>query len=246
MWPCRPPQTVVSMAVEVAAIDPELVGQVGRAELGIALGVVAVTGDAVGGEDRLAGLDRLRIDVLRAGVRQRIDIGDDVRAPRRACSIWSRPNAGICDTRLSWCAELMPTRMVLKIVFRLAAPQPDDVGQVGKARAALGVEAVAGRAIVAEQRVAGLAHDRPSAADRPGCRGIALGSRSRLVQALRSRRRLASATPRRSCAGRCRAGPWCRSRRAARPASGPSSRARTGRRCAGRNTPRAAPACSAP
>src|SRR5262249_61995553 len=59
--------------LQVTAIDRELVGQIGRAELRIALGVIAVTGDARGGENLLAGLDSPAVDVLRVRARQRID-----------------------------------------------------------------------------------------------------------------------------------------------------------------------------
>ena len=39
----------------VRAVEPDLVGQVGRAQLLVALAVVAVAGDAILGEDLLAG-----------------------------------------------------------------------------------------------------------------------------------------------------------------------------------------------
>ena len=41
----------------VAAVDPESIRQIRPAEIGFALGVVTMAGDAIGGEDGLAGVD---------------------------------------------------------------------------------------------------------------------------------------------------------------------------------------------
>src|SRR5262245_46520790 len=43
--------------------------------------------------------------------------------------------------------------------FRIAAPQPGSRCEVWKPFAALCIETMAGRAVIAEQRAAGLAHD---------------------------------------------------------------------------------------
>ena len=57
----------------------------------------------------------------------------------------------------------MPTRMVSAIASGEPPHSHDEVGEVGEALAALGVAAVAGGAIVAEQRAAGLPHGRHQA-----------------------------------------------------------------------------------
>ena len=149
----------------VAAIDPEAVGEVGRADLGIALGVGAVAGGAVRREHCLAGRDRCRPGSVAAAGRQaaahRRRRSRSRRAP--ACRRGRRrasATPGLGMGRIDADADGLGDRL------GRAAPQPRRGREVREALAALGVAAVAGRAIVAEQRAAGLAHGRHQARDR--------------------------------------------------------------------------------
>ena len=63
----------------VAAVDPRLVRQIRRTELDISLGIVAMAGDAIGGEDGLAGLDpRGGLILPDSGIGKASDVGHDV------------------------------------------------------------------------------------------------------------------------------------------------------------------------
>ena len=216
------------------------VGQVRRADVVLALAVLAVTGDAIGGEDLLA---RLRSRSASARFRLSGQATGHRRRRPRSCSrsrMPSRPNASICETRVSSLVELMPTRIVSAIVSGSPPHSQRLGGQVGEARSAGAVDAVAGRAIVAEQRAAGLAHivhQRRVGLDRGEIhRADPVGPGRAL------RRRALDLACHDLRAGRCRAGPSCRSSPAARPASAASSRRRTACSPPGRTARPAAPA----
>ena len=82
----------------VGAIEPVTVGQVRRARTAIALAVGAVAGRAVVGEERRGAGDGGRVG--RAAATGARHTPSD-RRPGPACSISSRPKAGICDERVS-------------------------------------------------------------------------------------------------------------------------------------------------
>ncbi len=133
--------TIATIAVFAPAVQPDLVGQVGRAERLVALAVGAVAGRA----DRELGAAELGRDGCRAGCPT-----GSARSSRRCARPRPLPTAaaigGICPTR--------PLRDRLPDRLGRAAPQPVVVGQVREALAAARVRAVAGGAVVDEQALA--------------------------------------------------------------------------------------------
>ena len=155
--------------LRVAAVDPDIVGQVGRTDSMLALAVLAVAGGAIGGErpplpaSRLcAGIASPPRDWTRSGHKRR----RSRRRPRG--SIWSRPKASICDDPRVGMGGVDADPDGLG--DRLGSPphSQDAVVRFGKPLPPLASRAVAGRAIVAEQRRGRSRGRSPSARDRPG------------------------------------------------------------------------------
>ena len=121
----------------------------------IALGVVAMAGDAVFGEDLASRFDSFGTAFGGQRPRQRAHIDDDIA-----------DLLAVEDAVSAECHHLRDTGVVMggvdadadRLLDRLglAAPQPGLCGKVRKTRAAGGVDAVTGGAIVVEQRASGL------------------------------------------------------------------------------------------
>ena len=209
----------------------------GAAEIGFALGVVAMAGDAIGGEHRLAGVDFRGGHVLcDGGIGKAAHVSHDVvdfglLEHLIAAEGHHLRGPGLRMRRIDADADGFGD------AFGIAAPQPRRRRQVREAVAALRVRSMTRRAIVAEQRPAGLPHDLHQS--RIGLDVLEALGLDALGPDAAFESRLLQRFQRRCCAGRCRAGPWCRSRRAARPASAPSRRRRTRPSRSGRNRPAA-------
>src|SRR5262245_39938030 len=141
--------------LQIAAIDPELVREVRRAEVRVALAGRAMAGGAVLGKDGLAGFDPVCRCLVCRRTRQGSYIGDDVldvgagENPVAAeANHLGVPGIGMGGI------DADPYRFGDR--FRSAAPQPRVRGEARKAFAALGFAAMAGRAVIAEQGAAGL------------------------------------------------------------------------------------------
>src|SRR4029077_7919189 len=134
--------------LSIAAVDPEPIRQVRRAEIGFAPGVITMAGDAVGGENSLAGIDfRCRNFLADSGVGEAAHVGDDVvdfilleyliapeRLHLRRRGVRMR---GIdADTEGFW------------DIFGIAAPQPRRRRQVRESLATLRIRPVARQAVV--------------------------------------------------------------------------------------------------
>ncbi len=136
-----------------------MIGEVGRAGVDHAHGVLAVAAGAVVGEHFYARRQLLRIDLGRAGwLPEGFDIGHDRIdiGPRQHLVPTEGQHLGIAgfgmgavDTDANGFGDS----------FGIIAPHGGCGDEIGETRPALGVGAVAGRAIVAEQGCAGLADD---------------------------------------------------------------------------------------
>ena len=134
------------MACLAAAVEPDPVGQVGRALLLLALAVGAVAGDALLGEDLLAARGRrLRRPACP-------DSDSTYSATSSICGVVEQlveaEARHLRGARVLAGRERMPTLMVLWMSSMRAAPQPVVVVEVGIAGEALRAAAVAGRAVV--------------------------------------------------------------------------------------------------
>ena len=159
IWPCRPPHTVVGDRLGIAAVDPEPIGQIRPAEIGFALGVVTMAGDAIGREDGLARVDfRSRHFLCDRRIGKAAHVNHDVvdfvlleqliapeRHHLRAPGLRMRGIDADADG--------------FRDAFGIATPKPRGRRQVRKSVAALRVQSMTRRAVVAEQRPAGLPHD---------------------------------------------------------------------------------------
>ena len=127
--------------------------------------------------------------------------------------------------------------------FGIAAPEPGLGSEVGKARPAGAIDAVAGAAIVAEERMAGFAdvgHQRRVGLDR---------GETRPWRSCHPERRCAAALvelPATMSRWSVPSRPWCRSAEGPGRHQQPVDRPRTACLSPGRTAPAAGPACSAP
>ena len=205
MTPPRPlPERLVKRC-PVAAIEPDMVSQVGRAELLVASRVLAMAGGAGLGEDLRGALGRrTRRAPGRSSVRSHVDQVEHL-VPLQHASARRRRASGCCASplgRASGCRRAACARSP-----PAAAPEPVAIGEVREAARALAVAAVAGRAVLPEQRRARRRRRRRGAPGRPRSPP---SSRRRSASRWPARRVSAAST---AAAGRrgssSRARPWC-------------------------------------
>ena len=145
--------------VGVAAIDPERVGEVGRAGIGHALGVLAVAAGAVVGKQLCAGRKLIRAgDRGDLGLRQRAHVVGEARDVGALQHLVPPECQHLRHPRLRM-GRVDADAQRLEQCLLVAAPEPRRLHEVGEAWSAGGATAVADRAIVTEQPVPGFAHD---------------------------------------------------------------------------------------